>query len=288
MGASSEKHAGTGQIPQFPGAKVVNFSETAATYPQKFALYWFFVANFASEIYFNRYGRKNRPTMERTACGRFRQRLVRTARRPRTCGIQCSWACVSSGWRDIRRLRCLPLCRRESGHNRTRPLPWAGTGQRVMLFGASGSGDASFARQHIQGDTGRDRLTSPSRRRFVQMGPAGRASAQFIPDGQGASAQIAQRTGLGTAHRHGRPQAGGGKRGHSFYALGIGCHQERGVHRPGTPSCADLPSPVAAIGTQGFLRQRTFQCRQRIPHSPRKRTDKMVVYHEQRRTTEES
>ncbi len=41
MGASSEKHTGTGQIPQFPGAKVVNFSETAATYPQKFALYWF-------------------------------------------------------------------------------------------------------------------------------------------------------------------------------------------------------------------------------------------------------
>ena len=49
------------------------------------------------------------------------------------------------------------------------------------------------------------------------------------PDGQGASAQIAQRTGLGTAHRHVAVHRLAEEReGIVFYALGIGCHQERG------------------------------------------------------------
>ena len=106
-------------------------------------------------------------------------------------------------------------------------------------------------------------------RRPVAMGPTGRIAAKLDPDGARPSCRLASGQRLGGIHRQRHPAFGQPSPWAGIHALGQLCHQKRRIHRPATPSGADIAPPFAIVRISRIFRQPPFHTCQRLSRSAR-------------------
>lgn len=141
----------------------------------------------------------------------------------------------------------MSLCGHARGHPRAGPIPRRGPGQRAMLLGCSGHAATSVTNQYPARSSRRHRTACQPGRRPVAMGPTGRIAAKLDPDGARPSCRLASGQRLGGIHRQRHPAFGQPSPRAGIHALGQLCHQKRRIHRPATPSGADITPPFAIV-----------------------------------------